>query len=61
MTDDIFKEVRFDLYCSQCKEEKTKETDDPCNECLAEPINQHSNKPIHFKKKKENNLWLRRF
>ena len=47
MPDDIFKEVRFDLYCSQCKEEKTKETDDPCNECLAEPINQYSNKPIY--------------
>ena len=46
MSEDIFKEVRFDLYCSQCKEEKTKETDDPCNECLAEPINQYSNTPI---------------
>ena len=53
MPDDILKEVRFDLYCSQCKEEKAKETDDPCNECLAEPINQYSNKPIHFKKKGE--------
>ena len=53
MSEDILKEVRFDLYCSQCKEEKTKETDDPCNECLAESINQYSNKPIHFKKKGE--------
>ena len=53
MPDDVFKEVRFDLYCPKCKEEKTKETDDPCNKCLAEPINQYSNKPIHFKKKGE--------
>ena len=53
MAENIFKEIRFDLYCSQGKEEKTKETDGPCNECLAEPINQYSNKPIHFKKKGE--------
>ena len=42
--------VRFDIYCKDCKYQTTEETDDPCNECLAEPVNEYSKKPVCFKK-----------
>lgn len=47
------KEVYFSLYCDQCKYKETKETDDPCNDCLAHPFNQWSHKPIFFKEKEK--------
>ena len=43
------KEVYFSLYCDQCKYNDKKETDDPCNECLAHPSNEWSHKPMKFK------------
>ena len=45
------KEVYFQLYCSQCKDKDTPETEDPCNDCLAHPSNQWSHKPLYFKEK----------
>lgn len=45
------KEVFFEIYCPQCKNEDTEETKDPCNECLAFGWNIDSHKPIHFKEK----------
>ena len=45
------KEVLFYNYCKNCKECDTKETDDPCNECLNQGWNTDSHKPIMFKKK----------
>lgn len=47
----IYKEVRFDIWCPKCRYEKTKDTDDPCNRCLAEPANENSTKPIEWKEK----------
>ena len=44
------REVNFKKYCEKCKYKNTKETDDPCNECLAQSFNIDSRKPIHFKK-----------
>lgn len=43
------KEVYFELYCPKCKHNGTDETDDPCNECLTNPVNQYSHKPKNFK------------
>lgn len=48
----VYKEVRFDQYCSTCEHEKTKEEDDPCHECLNNPANAYSHKPINWKEKK---------
>lgn len=48
-----FKEVRFDKYCKTCEYEKTKDVDDPCNECLENPANLHSQKPVNFKEKQD--------
>ena len=45
------KEVYFSLYCHQCKNKDTPETEDPCNECLAHPSMPYSHKPMHFKEK----------
>lgn len=47
------REVRFDIYCKTCASEKVKETDDPCNECLSNPSNFNSEKPVNWKEKDE--------
>lgn len=44
--------VQFDTWCSKCEHRKTKETDQPCHECLSYPIQTDSTKPIHFAEKK---------
>lgn len=46
-----YKEVYFDQYCKTCKYKDTKETDDPCNECLYEPMNLYSHKPVKWEEK----------
>lgn len=43
------REVRFDIWCKRCKHKDTPEVEDPCNECLNEPSNINSRKPIHWK------------
>lgn len=47
-----YKEVYFDEYCKSCKYEKEPETDNPCAECLDEPSNLHSHKPVRWEEKK---------
>ena len=49
--DDIYKEVYFDQYCKKCMHEKVKEKEDPCEECLSEPVNLYSHKPDKFEEK----------
>ena len=44
------KEVYFGDYCPNCKYRDIEETDDPCNECLNEPSNEDSHKPVRWKK-----------
>ena len=47
------KEVYFNLYCYKC-EHKDKDENDPsvpCYDCLAEPANEDSHKPLYFKEK----------
>lgn len=46
-----YKEVYFDQYCKTCKYEKRPEKDEPCNECLDNPVNLYSNKPIKYEQK----------
>lgn len=43
--------VRFDLYCKKCKWIETDEADpeSPCFECLENPVQPGSLKPINFK------------
>ena len=41
--------VWFDNYCETCKYRDYKEVDDPCFDCLMEPTNLYSHKPIKWK------------
>lgn len=43
--------VEFDKWCDSCKYKKTPESEEPCCDCLDEPVNQHSHKPVYWKKK----------
>lgn len=47
----IYKEVRFDQYCEKCKYKENKETESPCDECLENPVNLYSHKPVKFEEK----------
>lgn len=46
------KEVRFDIYCPSCKHRKLNEDEDPCYDCLGEPVNQYSHKPVYYEEDK---------
>ena len=49
--DPKYKEVYFHEYCKKCKHEEVEDVKDPCNECLGEPTNLYSHKPIRFEEK----------
>lgn len=51
--EDIYKEVYFDKYCGSCKHEDLPEKDDPCHECLNNPENLYSHKPVNWKEKEK--------
>lgn len=44
-----YKEVYFDKYCEKCEYKDKKEEEEPCCDCIAEPVNLHSHKPVKFK------------
>ena len=46
-----YKEVYFNEYCKNCKHKDKKEDESPCDECLSEPANLHSHKPVKFEEK----------
>ena len=45
-------EVDFYTYCKTCKNKDNKEDDanSPCYECLDEPVNVDSRKPLYYDK-----------
>lgn len=45
------KEVYFDKYCHMCVACDEKEDEEPCCDCLGEPVNLYSHKPVKFKSK----------
>lgn len=46
------KEVRFDKYCKTCIHKDYPETAEPCMECLLDPVNYETEKPIRWEEKK---------
>lgn len=42
-------EVDFHEWCPKCEHFKLAEREDPCHDCLNEPINDDSRKPVMFK------------
>lgn len=47
--EESYKEVYFHEFCKTCKHEKKAETEDPCYDCLMEPVNLYSHKPVKYK------------
>ena len=45
------KEVLFNEWCPKCKDAKTDQNKEPCVDCLGEPVNTNSTKPLYFKEK----------
>ena len=45
----VDKIVKFSEYCAKCKHKDEPETDDTCNECLNNPVNEYSHKPVNYK------------
>lgn len=43
--------VDFEKYCKKCECKARDENEAPCWECLEQPVNYHSEKPIHFKER----------
>ena len=48
---DGMKEVYFDQYCPTCQHSALKETEEPCETCLNEPVNQYSHKPVKWEER----------
>lgn len=46
-----YKEVYFGEYCKTCKHEKLEEDKDPCHDCLNNPVNVYSHKPVYWEAK----------
>ena len=48
--EDQTKEVYFYMYCQRCVHLSKRDTEgeEPCNECLANPYNYESHKPLKF-------------
>lgn len=46
--ENTYKEVFFGEYCPKCKNRDIAESEDPCFECLQEPVNVNSHKPVRF-------------
>lgn len=43
--------VEFDKYCERCEHYDKKMHEDPCDECLNNPTNEWSRKPVNFQEK----------
>lgn len=46
--DNEYKEVYFHQYCETCKHKDKKDNEEPCFECLDNPINLYSHKPVKY-------------
>lgn len=47
----IDKEVDFHTYCATCEYQKLGDDEEPCCDCLDEPKNSYSRKPVMWKAK----------
>jgi hypothetical protein len=46
-----YREVMFCNYCIRCKHFEREDYELPCSECLEEPINLYTDKPVRFEEK----------
>ena len=47
--------VDFYKYCQTCKYKDVKEENEPCNTCLDNPVNIHTEKPVKYEEQKNKN------
>lgn len=52
MNEDGYKEVFFNEYCKLCKHVSKSPAESPCDECLSEPVNLYSHKPVKWEERK---------
>lgn len=45
--------VEFEKYCKTCKYSELSESEEPCWDCLENPVNVHSHKPINWEEADE--------
>lgn len=45
------REVYFDKYCKLCVHKDKEENEEPCDECLTNPVNTNCQRPVMFKEK----------
>ena len=46
-----YKEVYYHEYCKKCKHKNVADTEAPCDECLSEPINLNTHRPVKYEEK----------
>ena len=46
--DSEYREVRYDIYCEQCKHKEETGYESVCEECLDNPTNLYTDKPVKF-------------
>lgn len=52
MSEEHMKEVYFHEYCATCKHRLKKNSEEPCNECLDNPVAYATHKPVKWEEKK---------
>lgn len=47
--------VEFEKYCKNCKHKSVDDIkgEEPCNECLSNPVNLNSKKPVKYEEKED--------
>lgn len=48
METNVYKEVYFDQFCKTCKHGGKPESEPPCDDCLENPVNLYSHKPVKY-------------
>lgn len=48
-----YKLVDFKKYCETCKHKDKKHIEDPCNDCLDQPVNIDSHKPVNYEEEEK--------
>jgi len=49
-----YKIVEFEKYCDTCKHKDVASKDEPCYECLDNPVNLNSHKPVKWEESDKN-------
>ena len=49
--EETYKEVYFGEYCKTCTHKELPEDQEPCHDCLNEPVNVYSHKPVNYEEK----------